>query len=425
MISSPAPLFVTVGIAALWALHAAETHLPGPTYLLLPLVVGSAAVFVLWRLASARYRFVFGHKGGLNVALGCWFAGATLSTILNWQTPEVLVTYTSVFVVGAAIFVGLSGVVLSADELDVAVIGLAAGALVPLVAGLAAFVAEWGTPDLPTALSAYRDVMRMALYEAATFGNRGNTAAFLVLLAPILLLTSIDPRKRGWLRAFCAVTLLLVACNLAILQVRAAFVALTVAVVCVWTFRLGVRRVPWLVAVLASAWFLFAAADPDFGLRLQEQMLPVLTVDTDADASVDQRVQAIEEGWRIFERNWAFGIGPGGALSKHPQDSAHQFQVQEAMEIGVLGLVGSTLFSISVLVALGRTMFRRRDPADEIRFAMLIGPASYVIYAILANVAMGFSSINVWTVLTASMLALAPPFDARAGLVAPGEERRP
>jgi len=405
---------VGTGIALLWALHAVGPHLPGPTYLLLPTVLAAAAAFLLWRLASTESRFRFANKSGLAVALGCWFAGATLSAILNWQTPQVFVTYCTVFLTGAAIFVALSGVTLTEGAYEVAVAGLAAGALVPLVGGILAFFAEWGMPDIPTAMSAYRDVLRMSLYETATFGNRGNTAAFLVVLTPILLLTLLDARRRTSLRALCGLVLTLVACNLVILQVRAAFVALSFAVVCVWIFRLGARRLPVLVATLGIVWVVFATADPDFAARISGQMLPVLTVDTDADASVDQRVMAIQEGWHIFEQHWILGIGPGGALTKHPQDSAHQFQVQQAMEAGVLGLVGSSLFTLSVLFALGRTMMRRRGARDDLRFAMLIGPAAYVVYAIIANATLGFSTVNVWTVLNASMLALAPSFDSSA-----------
>ena len=365
-----------------------------------------------WRTLTGRGHFGFARKGSLALALACWFAGATLSAILNWQTPQVLLTYGSVFVVGAAIFVALSGLTFTRRDLDIAVAGLAAGALVPLIAGLLGFVAEWGMPDLPTAMSAYRDVVRMTLYEAATFGNRGNTAAFLVLLTPILMLTTLDGRRPLALRIFSAATLVVVACNLAILQVRAAFVAMTLATLCVWIFRFGIRRLPWLAAALASAWILFGAVDPEFGLRLSGQMMPVLTVDADGDTSVDQRLQAIGEGWQIFERHWLLGIGPGGALTRHTQDSAHQFQVQQAMEIGIFGLVGSTLFSLSVLWTLIRTLAFRRSDRDDLRFAMVIGPAAYVVYAMLANAAFNLGTLNVWTVLTVSMLALAPPLDA-------------
>lgn len=394
-------------------------HLPGPSYLLVAGVVLVAGAGFVWRFLTGRLAFALSNERGIPIALGCWFVGATLSVILNWHTPQVLVTYCSVFVVGALVFGALYRVSLSPASLDVAIAGLALGAMVPLVAGLLAFAAEWGMPDLPTALSAYRDVLRMALYEAATFGNRGNTAAFLVLLTPVITLTVIDARKRLVLRLVCALTLALVVANLAILQVRAAFVALALALVCVWMFRLGVRRLPLLVASVAIAWASITAVDPDFGWRLRGEMVPVLIVDTESDASVEQRVQAIQEGWRIFERNWLLGIGPGASSSRHQQDSAHQFQVQQAMETGVLGLVGSTLFSLYVLIGLARSLVRRRAEIDDLRFALLIGPAAYIAYAVLANATLGFGTVNVWTVLTASMVALTPPFRDQVRATAP------
>jgi hypothetical protein len=334
--------------------------------------------------------------------------------ILNRHTPEVGITYVTVFVCGCAVFVALSGLTATTRSLDLAFVGLAIGSLVPMVIGLTTFVRDWGVPDVLTTVSAYRDVLRMASYESATFGNRGNTAAFLVILAPVLVSLLLDGRKRLALRALCAVTLLPLILNLIILQVRAAFVSLLVMLVLIWTFRFGVRRLPLLLIAVLVGWVALIRAEPDLEWMVSNQFLPVLTMDVDADTSVEGRVSAIGEGWHIALQNWAVGIGPGGALSRHSRDSAHQFQVQQAMETGILGLIGSTLFSLSVCFSLSRTMALRRDETNDMRFVLLVGPASYVLYAILANATLGFGGLNIWTVLIASMLALAPPFEPRA-----------
>ena len=98
------------------------------------------------------------------------------------------------------------------------------------------------------------------------------------------------------------------------------------------------------------------------------------------------------------------------------------------METGILGLVGALLVSTGVFISLFRTMVRgRRDELNDTRFMLIIGPASFVMYAIIANAALINGSVNTWAVLTASMLALAPKFEraqSRAPAAAPAVGRR-
>jgi hypothetical protein len=406
------PTLTGILLAAIWALQAAAPDLRGNRYL--PFLLPVALIgFVLWR-SQTSFRHQTGSKNGVVAGLCCWFVGSTLSTVLNWQTDQVLLTYGMVMASGAVVFWSLRGILLTPRDLDVAIIGLTVGALVPLASGLAAFAAEWGVPDINTTITAWQDLTRMDGYEAATFGNRGNTAGFILIVTPILLAIVFDARKRAALRAFCAVPLTLIALNLMILQVRAAFVALFFAALIVWVFKKGVGRLPLVAAAVVLAGVVLFKVQPDVGYTMTERFMPVITVDTRGDDSVQGRVDAIQEGWGIAEENWLLGVGPGAALTVHSRDSAHQLQVQQAMETGILGLIGVTLLSIGVLVSLARTMFRgRHDEVNDTRFMLIIGPATYVAYAIMANAAFNNTTVNTWTVLVVSMLALMPPFERR------------
>ena len=159
-------------------------------------------------------------------------------------------------------------------------VGLAAGALFPLIGGLLAFNGEWGTPDVTTTIGAWQNIARMNSYTDATFGNRGNTAGFLIIVTPMLLAVLFDGRKRLALRAFCAATLIPIALNLMILQVRSAFITLFAAFMMVWAFKLGVRRLPLMVGVLALGWLLLFKLQPDVGVMMTDRILPAITVDT-------------------------------------------------------------------------------------------------------------------------------------------------
>ena len=403
-------LSVGIPLAVLWAVQAAAPRLPGARVLLLPFVIVLAGGLLLWR----RFTGASTPRSGLSsttVGLVCWFIAATLSTILNWDTEQVVPTYIVVFLAGGAIFVALSGYECTTAALEIGIVGLALGALLPLVGGLLAFGVEWGSPDMATVIQAWQNIVRMNSYTEATFGNRGNTAGFIVILAPILIAVLVDQRKRPALRAFCAAVMVPVALNLMILQVRAAFITLVLALAVAWTFKRGARRLPLMLAGLALCVLIAFKLQPDAGEQMTDRIVAAVTVDTAGDESVQGRLDAIEEGARIFGRNWLLGVGPGGALTRHSFASAHQFHVQEAMETGILGLIGTLLMSAGVLISLLRTMARgSRDEVNDIRFTLLIGPASFLIYAIMANAALNNGNVNTWTILTASMLALVPAF---------------
>jgi hypothetical protein len=115
------------------------------------------------------------------------------------------------------------------------------------------------------------------------------------------------------------------------------------------------------------------------------------------------------------EKHWAVGIGPGAGLTLHSQTSAHQFNVQQFMESGALGLAASVMFSAIVLILLLHALVRGQDGGiNNIRFALLIGPASIVVYGIFSNPTMSLGYVNTWSILVVSMLALAPAFEPQA-----------
>lgn len=419
---------LAVVIAALWGFHAGAFSYPGrvyfsivglndisrplgPNVLLHPAFLCSVVIAVLtFRAAHTPGA----PKCGIGLALGFWLVGATLSTVANIQIDQVLLTYFSVCLSAACVYLTLSRIPLSPAQFDIVLLGLVAGSLFPLVGGLQAFLQEWGVPDTATAMSAYQNLLRMQLYEAATFGNRGNTAGFIVIIAPVLLWVALDNTRGKTVRAAALATLVPIVLNLVILEVRAAFITLVLSVCAIAGFKIGIRRYPLflvgLILVLIAQW----RYSPDVLLTLNDRLQPVITANPDEDASVMDRFDSIREGVSMARKNWAFGIGPGGALSQHSQTSAHQFQVQQFMELGIFGLVGATLFLASVLTMLARTLSRGQDGGlNNVRFTLVIGPVSFAVYGLLANVTFNVGYVNTWAVLVASMLALAPAFEPR------------
>jgi hypothetical protein len=385
----------------------------GASVLFLP-AFACAILFVVLRSKLDRTPRTRKGTDGVSAALACWFLGATAGTVANWNVDQVLLTYCSVFLAGAVVYVAIARAHLTDIQLEIGILGLVVGSLFPLIGGLHAFVQEWGVPDITTALDAYLNVARMQLYEQATFGNRGNTAAFIVIIAPLFLWIALDVSRRRIVRAICAVALVPVILNVVILGVRAELLTLLFALAVIWGFKLGIRRYPLFVAAFLLAVIAGVSYSPEVAMTMSDRLGPVMGVDTEDDKSLMERSESIWEGLAIAERNWQVGIGPGGALAIHSQTSAHQFQVQQFMETGVLGLIGSIGFSVAVLAMLAVTVISGEDGgANNIRFALIIGPASYVVYGLTANAALNVGYVNTWVVLTTSMLALTPKFGPR------------
>lgn len=398
-------------IGCLWGGYTAAYCLKGNTYLYLGALC--VAVFAAG-IRVGRRRSIFapsGHRYGIGLGLALWWLGATCSLAINWRTELVVVTYLSVFVGGAVIYIGLDGIEITGHELEVGIAGLVAGSLVPLLLGLRAFWGTWGSTDWQVILNAYQDPLRMLPYEEATYGNRGNTANFIVIVAPICFWVVLDSSRRLWIRAVCAVALIPVSVSLVVLGVRAAFITMLLAFALIWGFKLGVRRYIYFVASCALGGWLFARYAADITETLSDRLEPVVTVDAVQDPSVLDRSAAIKEGIEIGVRHWLVGIGPGAGLSEHSLTSAHQLFVQQFMETGILGLAGSIALTLGVFALLLRTLLHGQDKgANNLRFTLIIGPASFLVYGVLANDTFNLGIIDTWTALVASLLALTPRF---------------
>jgi hypothetical protein len=304
--------------------------------------------------------------------------------------------------------------------LEIGIVGLLVGSMFPLIAGILAFRREWGIPDADTIISAYQNLARMELYETATFGSRGNAAAFLVIVCPLFLFVALDYTRTRWIRFACAVAMAPVVINLLVLEIRAAFLTLLLSCAAIFGYKLGFRRYPLFLAGIGVVLLLASRYTPEIALTMSERFRPVVTADTVEDRSVMERAESIKEGVAVAQRNWQVGIGPGSAVTRHSQGAAHQFQIQQFMETGILGLIGSTVFSFGVLLMLGRSLARGRDEGtNNMRFALLIGPASFVVYGLLSNPTLAIGYVNTWTVLVASMLALTPGFESRRRFMIP------
>jgi hypothetical protein len=143
------------------------------------------------------------------------------------------------------------------------------------------------------------------------------------------------------------------------------------------------------------------------GEVIADRFGPVVKMERTRDQSLMERSESIQEGLRVAADNWLLGIGPGGAITLHSQTSAHQFQIQQGMETGILGFAGASLATLAVLRALFMVLAGgARDERNRQRFALIIGPAAFLIYGTMANLTLTVGYVNTWAVLVAALLGL-------------------
>jgi hypothetical protein len=108
------------------------------------------------------------------------------------------------------------------------------------------------------------------------------------------------------------------------------------------------------------------------GVRLFTYLIEVSNSATSTqDESTSERQQAIQIGWNMFLENPVLGVGPGLTLLKHPITSSHQFNINQAAELGFIGGIGEVLSNSYTI---------NNFPGDDIqstdKLALLINPSN-------------------------------------------------
>jgi O-Antigen ligase len=282
------------------------------------------------------------------------------------------------------------------------------GALIPLISGLIAYYQEWGIPTGLELLYSRYDVERMQGYMVATFGNTGNTAAFLTLLLPGWLLIAIRERLRTADRIFYGTAVAVATAHVLIVQSRTLFLTLMVMVlVDLVALRASVR------VVLIVGAFAFGAGVYFFQPSDVRERFSQLTVgafeseENPDDHSVSERIDAMRLGLQLIGDNPLLGVGPGNSATLHPATSSHQYWINQGAEIGIGGLLASVSLSMLVFWRFARSAIgARRGIANGWSFVNASGPAAFMLYGCIANMAWSATAVDTWAGLFGSMLGL-------------------
>lgn len=372
---------------------------------LIPSIVWSL-VFLCMRLNESERSLINRIEKDWQIlsALGVWFVTATISYLVNPSDGDIMVTYSACYLACPLLYLALRNIKLTRNDINIIFLALSVGCLFPLLLGIMQYYREWGIPGPHTLLYSRYDLVRMSGYCAATFGNTSNTAPFLLLIGLPLFTMVLDSECGKLLRIWFFFVLILTIVHLLIVQSRASILCFFISLGLIM-YHKRLKKEGLILAVILLLIFLI----PILGSfhQFMKNLTAAATADTH-DNSVYERTTAMKEAWRAFLMNWQFGIGPGATISRLSFDTAHQFFIQQAAELGILGLVSSVCLALIVLwrtFAVVISDFRKGFNKEK--FTFLIGPFGFTFYAIISNAPLNIGVVNTFIGLFTAYLALA------------------
>lgn len=256
------------------------------------------------------------------------------------------------------------------------------------------FVGEagWSLPDI------VQHRWNVAAIDGASlsgFGNLGNNAVLAAMLLPAFLVTSAG--SCGWrARLILALASVLATSVLAVTQSRS---ALAVAVLMGVTLLLATRHFKVLILVLCMFGAIFWGSRNDGGLEVNTVIrLQQTSQSVSEDASVGERLTAIQEGWHIIILNPLFGIGTSRVAEKLTFTAPHQWHLHQALEWGVVVGLSLSIATILTFILFAEKLRRSwlGDPVDRRIAICLSVPTSYLAIATIAGAQWHYGMASVW-----------------------------
>jgi hypothetical protein len=373
--------------------------------LTLPSIVFSL-LMIATRVIKKDYQQITKNTFLFGSAISLWCLVAGISLISNFATAGVGTNFVAVYLTALLIYIALMGYQLNEQTFIGIFVALALGSLYPLASGITEYYLLWGIPDTHTLIYSHYDLVKMQPYFDLTFGNTGNTAAFLMLVMPAFLALLILKPLTKPVYYLLVTTLILGFLNLLITESRAALLLFSAACFIVCYLKnpktLLIATIIFLVGI-----FLLYCFDSEFLLSLAQRMKLLITMsNTHDDISVAMREGAWKEGWDIFMQHFKTGVGPGANFLYNSHFTAHQFNIEQASELGIGGFIVSIYLSLLILIKFARMLLQKSTLKNNNTLIFLIGPACYIGYGLLANMALTIGIVNTWIALTAAMLAL-------------------
>jgi hypothetical protein len=362
-------------------------------------VCSLVAILLLVRGPSWAGRPLPQHAASVGIALAAWVVAAGLSTVGN-LAPTAALNFLWGYLLPLMMFIAVVRLSPAAEDLQWVIASFSAGLVLRLGYGALVFYAEWGIPSPTELLLAHYDVVRMESYMNVTFGSTGNTAAIVAVMFPVLVLSLLVIPMIKHVRIIVIAGVAVLAVTAFITGSRASLL-IVMGVLVLASFQLRGRWRYALLGALVIAAYLFINDVED---KVANSFQAAVAVDAQTDESIAERLDSMNFGLRMM-LDHPVGVGPGMSFEYNPYGVPHQFAIAQGSDIGVLGMVTSSLLAaliilrmlISILIGKGGA-----DPTMPFRY----GAFTWMLYAMIANITTNSGPTVPWVGLLAICLAL-------------------
>lgn len=331
------------------------------------------------------------------MAWGLWFFAATIATVANLKVLTV-VEWFWLHLLPFLLFILFLGLKPNRSDVIIFIVCITGGWLLRYSYAGFVFYQSWGLLGPADMLLAHFRLDRMQPYMSVTFGNTSRTAALLVPALVLIALVLAIVRTGRWLKAMLIVALAVILYNTFVTGSRAQII---VVVLALGVAGLKSSRRGGLLIILTIAAALVALMEA-IGAAEVSRFASVFSSDRLQDGSVRERWDSIQEGMAVMGSNW-LGVGPGRSPEFSYYSVAHQFAVFQGSEVGWMGFLAViALFVLSTSRFLMLPMSRGR----ELKFVFAAAAASWLIFAMLANVPLGLGPNMPWVAMLAMLMAL-------------------
>ena len=370
--------------------------------LLIPTVLLPIAILLL---RKGRFSTRLDDVGNLST-LGAWiwFIATAGSMVAHLGVEGVIVSFVTGMLSALLVMYSSRQLPATLRSYELVAVSMLGGSLFPLVFGLRAYYAVWGIPSLSTLMFSRYNLTRIQPYELATFGNTANMGCFCALMSAICIVILLGRICHWTTRLLSAVVLVLIVCNLLIVESRTSWAILGATWLAAVLFRKSGKR-----GILMSAIAVFAITFvPSSVLNpFAHNMERGITYD-ESDHSAYQRLDSMRVGWENFLDHPVVGVGPGLTQGHNEYGEAHELVLYAAEETGILGMIAVLLLTVVCTWRVVRMILvTRQDEASILAFAFALGPAMYFIRGLVSEVSSHMLFVNTWICLVFGMMSLA------------------
>lgn len=328
------------------------------------------------------------------------FLAGSISTLANYSMPGILTNYISGYISPLLIGIAFNQLKMTLHRFRVIFLAFVLGCAFPLVLGLYTYLHTHSLTNASSLIMAHFDLQKMSPYMIQTFGNVDNTSVFMGMIATLFFSLILHENLSRKTRLVFFIFFIFAIVHLVILEVRTSLICFSFLTLII-SFIKNKKVFFIYISILTSLFILFYILSPkSFHLFFGRLYLALTWSNQGYDVSSGERLEAMKLGLKLFINNWLLGIGSGQAHQYFSYGSAHQFNIQQGMELGILGFLTSILLAYLIIHRFFKLLWNHRHLQHFYeKLIFMVCPVYYSFFSLCANAPLITGVVNTWICL--------------------------